>query len=38
MSLNIYAFTFRVLNIWIYKAKSTRYYIVIVIYVCKCKF
>ncbi len=38
MSLNIYAFTFRVLNIWIYKAKSTRCYIVSVIYVYKCNF
>ena len=38
MSLNIYAFTFRILNIWIYKAKAIRYYIVSVIYVCKCKF
>ena len=38
MSLNIYAFTFRILNIWIYKAKSIRYYTASVIYVCKCKF
>lgn len=38
MLLNIYAFTFKILNIWIYKAKATRCYIVSVIYVCKCKF
>lgn len=38
MSLNIYAFIFRILNIWIYKAKSIRYYIVSVVYVCKYKF
>ena len=38
MSLNIYAFTFRILNIWIYKAKSIRCYKESVIYICKCKY
>ena len=38
MSLNIYAFTFRILNIRIYKAESIQYYTESVVYVCKCKF